>query len=155
MANEDLAQAVQEVLEEISEIRQYDFLKPDDSDSAEMKRDVLRTRVRKLHKKYGSLLKDTPEGYYLSELVEFYARRPDDEIYTRKVTELGFNTRTLNCLEKHKIIYVGQLVQLSMQKILHFKNFGVKSFAYLQNVLEEHELELGTVINFVPPETEE
>jgi len=64
----------------------------------------------------------------------------------KKVTELELSVRASNCLQKEKIMYVGELIQYSEADLIKTPNFGKKSLDEIKEVLETINLSLGTPI---------
>ena len=70
----------------------------------------------------------------------------------RKVDELELSVRSMNCLKKDNIIYIGDLVQKSEGEMLRTPNFGRKSLNEIKEVLNGMSLYLGMEIPNWPPD---
>ena len=70
----------------------------------------------------------------------------------KKIDELDLSVRTLNCLKKENIIYVGDLIQLNENYLLKSNNFGRKSLEELKEILSSMSLHLGMELSNWPPE---
>ena len=70
----------------------------------------------------------------------------EDVLFTR-VEELDFSARSLNCLEKANIKYLGDLIQLSEEDLLNLENFGKRSLNEVRDVVSSFNLKLGEEIN--------
>jgi DNA-directed RNA polymerase subunit alpha len=77
---------------------------------------------------------------------------PCDPNLLRRIEELEFSVRVINCLKGENIVYVGDLVQCSENKMLRTPNFGRKSLNEIKEVLAQMELTLGMQIPSWPPE---
>ena len=66
-----------------------------------------------------------------------------DENLFRSLSEFELSVRAANCLKSSQILLVGDLVQRTESEMLKFKNFGKKSLAELEEVLDSMELEFG------------
>ncbi|MDR2416867.1 MAG: DNA-directed RNA polymerase subunit alpha [Holosporales bacterium] len=77
---------------------------------------------------------------------------PCDPNLLRRIEELEFSVRVINCLKGENIVYVGDLVQCSENKMLRTPNFGRKSLNEIKEVLAQMELTLGMKIPGWPPE---
>lgn len=70
----------------------------------------------------------------------------EDVLFTR-VEELDFSARSLNCLEKANIKYLGDLIQLNEEDLLNLENFGKRSLNEVRDVVSSFNLKLGEEIN--------
>jgi DNA-directed RNA polymerase subunit alpha len=70
----------------------------------------------------------------------------------RRVEELELSVRSANCLKNANIVYIGDLVRLTEQKLLGTPNFGRKSLNEIKQVLTEMGLALGLDVPGWPPE---
>ncbi|MDR0406933.1 MAG: DNA-directed RNA polymerase subunit alpha [Holosporales bacterium] len=77
---------------------------------------------------------------------------PCDPNLLRRIEELEFSVRVLNCLKGENIVYVGDLVQFSEYKMLRTPNFGRKSLNEIKEVLARMDLALGMEVPGWPPE---
>jgi len=59
-----------------------------------------------------------------------------------KITELGLNHRSCKCLKNNDIVYVKDLIKLSEEHLLKFKNFGHKSLYDIKTKLSFLKLKL-------------
>lgn len=81
---------------------------------------------------------------YVEEVEEI-----DEEILKRNenlnkpVAELELSVRASNCLEAGNIITIRDLVQKTEKEMLDFRNFGKKSLAEIENILDDMGLYLG------------
>ena len=64
-----------------------------------------------------------------------------------KIDELDFSARSLNCLEKANIKYLGDLIQLNEEDLLNLENFGKRSLNEVRDVISSYNLRLGEDIN--------
>ena len=70
----------------------------------------------------------------------------EDVLFT-KIEELDFSARSLNCLEKASIKYLGDLIQLNEEDLLNLENFGKRSLNEVRDVISSYNLRLGEDIN--------
>ncbi len=70
----------------------------------------------------------------------------------KKISELDLTVRTVNCMQRENILYIGDLVQFGETKVLAFQNFGRKSFFELKEVLSTLGLRFGMEVPEWPPE---
>ena len=86
---------------------------------------------------YGSL-PDEPEGeepVAVSEELKEKLKTP--------ISELELSVRAANCLREAKILTIGELVSKSPQELLKYRNFGKKSLAEIDELLQGMGLGLG------------
>jgi DNA-directed RNA polymerase subunit alpha len=76
-------------------------------------------------------------------------------IFFKKADELEFSVRTANCLKNDNIVYIGDLVQKSVEEMLRTPNFGRQSLYEIKGVLSQMGLHLGMEIPGWPPENVE
>ncbi|MEE2974875.1 MAG: DNA-directed RNA polymerase subunit alpha [Thermodesulfobacteriota bacterium] len=70
----------------------------------------------------------------------------EDKLFT-KVEDLEFSARSLNCLAKANIKYLGDLIQLTEEDLLNLENFGKRSLFEVRDVVAQFNLKLGEGIN--------
>lgn len=70
----------------------------------------------------------------------------------RRVDEMELSVRSFNCLKGAGVVYVGDLVQVTVADLLRMANFGKKSLEELRNLLEEMGLNLGMQLEGWPPD---
>ena len=70
----------------------------------------------------------------------------------KKVDELELSVRSSNCLKNDNIIYIGDLILKTEQKMLSTANFGRKSLNEIKEVLASMGLHLGMEVPSWPPE---
>ncbi|MDQ3289836.1 MAG: DNA-directed RNA polymerase subunit alpha, partial [Bacteroidota bacterium] len=85
----------------------------------------------------------------------FETAKPEEEeavdeemLHMRKVLktplhDMDLSVRAYNCLKAADIKTLGDLVQLDMQDMMKFRNFGKKSLTELENLVEEKGLNFG------------
>ena len=85
----------------------------------------------------------------------FETAKPEEEeavdeemLHMRKVLktslhDMDLSVRSYNCLKAADIKTLGDLVQLDMQDMMKFRNFGKKSLTELENLVEEKGLNFG------------
>ena len=66
----------------------------------------------------------------------------EDKLFT-KVEDLEFSARSLNCLAKANIKYLGDLIQLTEEDLLNLENFGKRSLFEVRDVVAQFNLKLG------------
>ena len=59
------------------------------------------------------------------------------------ISELELSVRSANCLREAKILTIGELVEKSPQELLKYRNFGKKSLAEIEELLQGMGLRLG------------
>lgn len=73
---------------------------------------------------------------------ESEAEEKEDNINEIEISSLGLTPRPLNCLKRHGINTVGDLVQLSISDLKKIQNLGQKSFEEIVAKLEELNISL-------------
>ena len=71
----------------------------------------------------------------------------NEEVLFTLVEDIDLSARSLNCLRKANIVYLGELIQKSEEELLNLENFGKRSLVEIKEKLEEMALELGADIN--------
>lgn len=74
-----------------------------------------------------------------------------DPVLLRSIDDLELTVRSANCLKAEKIDYVGDLIQRTEMELLKTPNLGKKSLNEIKDVLAQHELRLGMVLENWPP----
>jgi len=74
-----------------------------------------------------------------------------DPIYMKPVDDLELTVRSANCLKAERVYYIGDLVQRTEMELLKTPNLGKKSLIEIKDVLAEHNLTLGMIIEGWPP----
>ncbi len=74
-----------------------------------------------------------------------------DPVLLRSIDDLELTVRSANCLKAEKIDYVGDLVLRTEMELLKTPNLGKKSLNEIKDVLAQHELRLGMVLENWPP----
>lgn len=77
-----------------------------------------------------------------------------EEILFTTIEDMDLSARSLNCLRKAEIAYVGELIQKSEDDLLNLENFGKRSLLEIRERVEEMELSLGSVIDVEAFESE-
>ena len=70
-----------------------------------------------------------------------------EEVLFKPIEELELSARSLNCLRKAGIEFVGDLIQKSDEELLNMENFGKRSLEEVKEKLSELELGLKMRIN--------
>ena len=65
------------------------------------------------------------------------------QLLKRKLSDLNLSVRALNCLKAANVESLGQLVEYNRNDLLKFRNFGKKSLAELEELLEGLNLTFG------------
>jgi len=77
--------------------------------------------------------------------------QPGDEALYEKlrtpVSELELSVRSANCLREAKIQTIGELVQKTPAEMLQYRNFGKKSLAEIEEMLQKMELTLAMKVD--------
>lgn len=71
----------------------------------------------------------------------------NEEFLFTLVEDMDLSARSLNCLRKANIQYLGELIQKTEEDLLNLENFGKRSLVEIQEKLQEMSLDLGTSIN--------
>lgn len=74
-----------------------------------------------------------------------------DPALLRTIDDLELTVRSANCLKAEKIDYVGDLVLRTEMELLKTPNLGKKSLNEIKDVLAQHGLRLGMVLEHWPP----
>lgn len=82
------------------------------------------------------------EGKYESEEFDEEALHMRQLLKT-KLTDLDLSVRALNCLKAAEVETLGDLVQYNRNDLLKFRNFGKKSLAELEELLDKMNLSFG------------
>ena len=69
------------------------------------------------------------------------------QLLKTKLTDMDLSVRALNCLKAANVDTLGDLVQFNKTDLLKFRNFGKKSLAELDDLLESLNLSFGTDIS--------
>lgn len=104
----------------------------------------------------GKILKDHIEKFITEKINEPFVQE-DGEVDAEKlrvasllrtsIEELNLSVRAYNCLKSANILSIGELVSKEESELLKFRNFGKKSLAELQEVVEEKNLQFGMDIS--------
>ena len=70
-----------------------------------------------------------------------------EEILFTTIEDMDLSARSLNCLRKAEILYVGDLIQKTEDGLLNLENFGKRSLLEIKERVEELELTLGSTID--------
>ncbi|NLZ95967.1 MAG: DNA-directed RNA polymerase subunit alpha, partial [Bacteroidales bacterium] len=65
------------------------------------------------------------------------------QLLKRKLSDLNLSVRALNCLKAANVESLGQLVEYNSNDLLKIRNFGKKSLAELEELLEGLNLSFG------------
>lgn len=88
---------------------------------------------------------ETEEKKNIKEFDEEYLRIR--QILKKKLVDMDLSVRALNCLKGADVHNVGDLVKYQKDDLLKFRNFGRKSLAELEQLVENLNLEFGTEIS--------
>lgn len=69
-----------------------------------------------------------------------------DPVLLRSIDDLELTVRSANCLKAEKIDYVGDLVQKTEIELLKTPNLGKKSLNEIKEILAQHSLRLGMIL---------
>ncbi|MDO5035803.1 MAG: DNA-directed RNA polymerase subunit alpha [Porphyromonas sp.] len=69
------------------------------------------------------------------------------QLLKSKLADLGLSVRALNCLRAAEVETLGDLVKYDSEQLLKFRNFGKKSLAEVEKLLEGLDLTLGMDIS--------
>ena len=86
------------------------------------------------------------EGKYESEEFDEEALHMRQLLKT-KLTDLDLSVRALNCLKAAEVETLGDLVQYNRNDLLKFRNFGKKSLAELEELLDKMNLSFGMEVS--------
>lgn len=84
---------------------------------------------------------DTEEKYGSEEFDEEALHMR--QLLKTKLTDLDLSVRALNCLKAAEVETLGDLVQYNRNDLLKFRNFGKKSLAELEELLDKMNLSFG------------
>ncbi len=70
-----------------------------------------------------------------------------EDVLFAKIEDLDFSARSLNCLAKADIKYLGDLIQLTEEDLLNLENFGKRSLFEVRDVVAGFSLKLGEEID--------
>jgi DNA-directed RNA polymerase subunit alpha len=100
----------------------------------------------------GKILKDHIEKF-ITEKIDEPFKQEEDEVDSEKlriasllktsIEDLNLSVRAYNCLKSANINSIGELVAKNESELLKFRNFGRKSLAELNEVIEEKNLQFG------------
>lgn len=71
----------------------------------------------------------------------------NEEILFTLIEDIDFSARSMNCLRKANIMYIGDVVQKSEEDLLNLENFGKRSLVEIREKLDEMELKLEMPID--------
>lgn len=71
----------------------------------------------------------------------------NEEILFTLIEDIDFSARSMNCLRKANIKYIGDVVQKSEEDLLNLENFGKRSLVEIREKLVEMELKLEMPID--------
>lgn len=146
MDDKDLAQAVQDLLGEVSKIKRYEVSTTVDGDLIDRQREILQRKVYELDREYKDRLDGAPAWHLLTFLCNHYHLGVPEGVNLnlyRKVNELEMSVRVANCFAEEGITYVGELVQKNEYDFLERRNFGRKSLREIKELLHDMGLSLG------------
>ncbi len=92
---------------------------------------------------FGEIEEEEQHQVLAEEEVKEAERNKLRKILTTPVDELELSVRAHNCLKAASIKTLGELVQLKESELLKFRNFGRKSLAELNDVINQYGLEFG------------
>ena len=117
---------------------------------------IICDRLHEVYNSNESVIKGTSEGNYLKSLIEEVGKfKPNvvvEDIYDLKLEELQMSPRTVICLVKGGIDYVGQLAQTSEADIAIIDNLGKGRLNEIRGILSEYGLHFGMSIDYITPE---
>ena len=89
------------------------------------------------------------EAEFEDEIVEedSHEIKGNEEVLFTIVEDIDLSARSLNCLRKANIVYLGELIQNTEEELLNLENFGKRSLVEIKEKLTEMSFELGTSIN--------
>lgn len=71
----------------------------------------------------------------------------DEEVLFTIIEDMDLSARSLNCLRKGNIVYLGELIQKTEEELLNLENFGKRSLDEIKNKLKDMSLELNSEVN--------
>jgi hypothetical protein len=74
-------------------------------------------------------------------------------VFLKRVDSLELSARSASSLKNSNIVYIGDLVQMNEEEMLHITNFGPKSLNEIKEVLAQMGLHLGMEVPGWPPTT--
>lgn len=83
--------------------------------------------------------------------VSFQPADLDSAILDQSVDILPLPTRASTCLERMRVVWIGQLVQLREEDLTQNPNFGRRSLKEIRLCLADHGLSLGMRVDWQPP----
>jgi DNA-directed RNA polymerase subunit alpha len=69
------------------------------------------------------------------------------QLLKQRLVDMELSVRALNCLKAADIKTLGELVKLSRNDLLRFRNFGKKSLTELDELLDNHRLSFGMEVS--------
>lgn len=87
------------------------------------------------------IFEDEPEVEEKNEI------KGNEEILFTKIEDVDFSARSMNCLRKANIVFIGEVVQKTEDDLLNLENFGKRSLVEIKEKLEEMELSLSMDID--------
>ena len=90
---------------------------------------------------------DETEFEEVEEIEDSDEIKGNEEYLFTLVEDLDLSARSLNCLRKAGIQYLGELIQRTDEDLLNLENFGKRSLVEIEEKLQEMSLELGTQLN--------
>ncbi|HEX6982850.1 MAG TPA: DNA-directed RNA polymerase subunit alpha [Balneolaceae bacterium] len=100
----------------------------------------------------GKILKEHIEKFITEEIDEPFTQEEEEvdaekqrvaNLLKTSIEDLNLSVRSYNCLKSANINTIGELVSRDEQDLLKFRNFGKKSLAELQEVIEDKNLHFG------------
>ncbi len=100
----------------------------------------------------GKILKEHIEKFITEKIDEPFTQEEEEvdaekqrvaNLLRTSIEDLNLSVRAYNCLKSANINTIGELVTRDEQDLLKFRNFGKKSLAELQGVIEEKKLQFG------------
>jgi len=77
------------------------------------------------------------------------------QMLKKRLVDLDLSVRALNCLKAAGVNTLGELVQYQKEDLLKFRNFGKKSLAEIEELLDNYNLDFGMDISRIKIEEEE
>lgn len=90
---------------------------------------------------------DEAEFEEIEEVEDSDEIKGNEEILFTLVEDLDLSARSLNCLRKAGITYLGELITKSEEDLLNLENFGKRSLVEIEDKMKEMSLGLETQIN--------